>query len=375
MTGAAVRTLGARLQGGVVIAPQAVEVAPPLEGITAEHPQPGPGSEAAGRRALDVASSTPRDSEVLVLISGGASSLMCLPDPDISLDDKRAATGVLLRSGADIHALNTVRKHLSRIKGGRLAVASSARVRALVLSDVVGDDLSFIASGPTVADPSTYADALAVVDRFGGRDAYPRPVVAHLEAGAAGRRPESPKPGDPALARTETRVIGGRHEAMQGAAAEARLRGYAVIVVDDPIVGEARRAGVELVRSARARAASTSGRPICVVASGETTVQVRGHGRGGRNQELAIAAATALAGDRPAAMASAGTDGIDGPTDAAGALVDHTTLTRAAAAGLAPAEAVLDANDAYPWLDAIGDLIRLGPTGTNVGDLQVFLLA
>jgi glycerate-2-kinase len=195
----------------------------------------------------------------------------------------------------------------------------------------------------------------------------------YLEAGARGEREESPKPEDPRLARARTSVIGGRHEAMQGAAAEARQRGYEVVVLDEPVLGEARIAGPALIR--RALLYAGSGR-VCIIASGETTVRVTGPGRGGRNQELALSAAVALAdGGASAAFASIGTDGIDGPTDAAGAIVDTTTVRRGAAAGLPPPAQLLDRNDSYAFFDALGDLIRTGPTGTNVGDLQVCLLA
>ena len=375
MAAAAVGELGSRVQGGLVVPPVAVDAPPPLEVIVGQHPQPGTGSEVAARRALEIASVVPPDAQLVVLISGGASSLLALPAEGIPLEDKRAATGVLLRAGADIYALNTVRKHLSAIKGGRLAAACGAPSATFVLSDVVGDDLSVVASGPTVADRSTFADALAVIDQFGGRAAYPDSVVAHVLAGVHGARAESPKPGDSRLARAQTTLVGGRHEAMRGAAEEATRLGYSVVALDAPIIGEARDAGPHFVREALAQA-SALGRPACVVASGETTVRVSGRGIGGRNQEFVLASFDALASVNGAAvLASAGTDGIDGPTDAAGAVADTASQTRAGALGLGPASAALDANDSHPYLDALGDLIRTGQTGTNVGDLQVFLLA
>ena len=375
MADAAVTELGPRIQGGLVVPPVDAAAPAPLEVIVGQHPQPGAGSESAARRALAIASAVPRDGRLVVLISGGASSLLALPAEGLPLDDKRAATGVLLRAGADIYALNTVRKHLSAIKGGRLAVACDAPSTTFVLSDVVGDDLSVVASGPTVADRSTFADALAVIDQFGGRAAYPDSVVAQLLAGVQGERAESPKPGDPKLARAQTALVGGRHEAMRGAAEEATRLGYSVVTLDPPIVGEARDAGPHFVREALA-SASALRRPACVIASGETTVRVSGSGIGGRNQEFVLASFDALASvDAPAALASAGTDGIDGPTDAAGAVADTASRSRADALELGPASAALDANDSHPYLDALGDLIRTGQTGTNVGDLQIFLLA
>jgi hydroxypyruvate reductase len=242
-----------------------------------------------------------------------------------------------------------------------------------VISDVVGDDLSVIASGPTVADGSRFQDALDVLRQFGGEAAYPPAVVAHLVQGAAGALLETPKPGDPRLARGETTVIGSRRDAMAGAAAEAATRGYHVTQIDDPVVGDARTVATSHVRAVFARAAGV-GRPACVVSSGETTVHVTGHGKGGRNQEFALAAAAVLTGSAPTVVASVGTDGIDGPTDAAGALTDSTTLDRARAAGLVPDRFLFD-NNAYAFFDALGDLIHTGPTGTNVGDLQIILLA
>ena len=375
MSAAAVSVLGARVQGGVVVSPIDAPIAAPLELVVGQHPQPGPGSEAAAHRALAVARSVSEDGFLVVLISGGASSLLAMPAKGLRLEDKSTTTGVLLRAGADIYALNTVRKHVSAIKGGRLAAACQAPSRTFVLSDVVGDDLSVVASGPTVADSSTFADALDVIDRFGGREAYPPAIVEHLESGMRGQFPESPKPGDPRLALAETMLVGGRHEAMRGAAAEASRLGYSVFVLDAPIVGEARRAGPAFVAQAIEHARVLR-RPACVVASGETTVRVAGSGRGGRNQEFVLASFDALRQiEAPCAIASIGTDGIDGPTDAAGAIADTTSALRATVSGRGSPAAALAANDSHPYLDAMGDLIRTGPTGTNVGDLQVFLLA
>jgi hydroxypyruvate reductase len=310
----------------------------------------------------------------LILLSGGASALMAVPADEVTLDDKRATTDRLLRAGADIHALNTVRKHLSAIKGGWLAAHARGPCRTLAISDVVGDDLSVIASGPTVGDASRFEDALDVLRRFGGEAAYPSAVVSRLRRGAAGAVPETPKPGDVRLAQTTTAVIGSRRNAMAGAVAEARSLAYDVLRLDDAVTGEARTTAVSHVRAVLARAGGLS-RPACVVSTGETTVHVTGSGKGGRNQEFALAAAEPLARlGESILVASVGTDGIDGPTDAAGALSDHTTTERARAAGLS-ADRYLSDNNAYVFFDALGDLIHTGPTGTNVGDLQVILLA
>ena len=374
-TGAA-RRLGARIRAGLVIgvAPEAVPAG--FESIIGGHPLPTAASEAAGRKALALAASLAADEMLLVLISGGASALMAVPAGGVTLDDKRATTGRLLRAGADIHALNTVRKHLSALKGGWLAARAPGACHTLVVSDVVGDDPSVIASGPTVADASRFQDALEVLARFGGEAAYPPAVVERLRRGADrdAAVPETPKPDDPRLRRASTTIIGSRRDAMAGAATEAASLGYEILRVDDPVIGDARTTAVSHLRTVLARAAGV-GRPVCIVSSGETTVHVTGAGKGGRNQEFVLAAARLLAEiGAPAMLASVGTDGIDGPTDAAGAIADPTTIGRADAAGLSP-ERHLSDNNAYAFFDALGDLIHTGPTGTNVGDLQVFLLA
>jgi hydroxypyruvate reductase len=301
--------------------------------------------------------------------------MLAVPADGVTLADKRSTTDQLLRAGVDIAALNAVRKHLSGIKGGRLAAAAAGPGTTLAISDVVGDDLSVIGSGPTVADPTTYADALDVLRRAGGERDYPAAVVGHLALGARGGRRETPKPGADAFARHRAAVIGGRHDAMRGAAEEARARGYAVHTVEAPVVGEARvsaRAHLAHV----ARLAGGLPRPLCVVSSGETTVRLaEPGGRGGRNQEFVLAAVDLLERLGPLAVAaSVGTDGVDGPTDAAGAVADPTTPARARERGLSP-EAFLARHDAYAFFSALDDLVRTGPTGTNVGDLQVFLLA
>lgn len=345
-----------------------------VERFVGGHPVPNDQSVAAGERALALAGSLADDDLLLVLLSGGASSLLACPAEGLSLADKRATTKRLMEAGADIHTLNGVRKHLSQIKGGRLAAACRGRTICLAVSDVVGDDVSVIGSGPTVADPSTYAEALAALDRFDHRRAYPAAAVAMLEAGMSGARPESPKPGSPELARAETRVIGSRGAALEGARAAAERLGYRVLMHDEDVVGEARVAAVQHLEVIDAVAAREPG-PVCLLSAGETTVTVTGAGRGGRNQEFALALVRALAAfPRPAAVASVGTDGIDGPTDAAGAVVDAGTIARAKHAGMASPERFLENNDAYRYLAASGDLIVTGPTDTNVGDVQVVLL-
>jgi hydroxypyruvate reductase len=299
---------------------------------------------------------------------------MVVPADAITLDEKRRTTEQLLQAGADIAALNGVRKHLSGIKGGWLAARAAGPCFTFAVSDVVGDDLSVIASGPTVPDATTFGGALATLERFGGLRAYPPAAVARLKAGDRGEVPETPKANDTRLAQSTACVIGGRREAMDGAARRASEFGYHVLRIDDPVVGEARTAASSHLRAVLARAAGEP-RPLCVVSSGETTVRVTGRGKGGRNQEFALAGAALLGSRDGVALASAGTDGVDGPTDAAGAISDSTTLDRARAAGLMPAARYLDDNNAYAFFQALGDLLLTGPTRTNVGDLQVILFA
>lgn len=370
-TGAA-RMLGSRIFSGLVVGPEAVDVAPPFEMIAGGHPLPTGDSERAGRRALALAASVQPGERLLCLLSGGASALMAVPADGISLEDKKATTSRLLQAGADITALNTVRKHLSAIKGGGLARRSATGCLTLAISDVVGDDLAVIGSGPGVPDGSLFRDVIDALERFGGLDAYPVAVVDRLRAGERGERPETLKPSDDRAALATARVIGSRLNAMDGACDAAQRLGYQVVRIEQPVVGDAAQAARAHMQDVAGRIATIQG-PVCVVSSGETTVRVTGSGRGGRNQEFALAAADALTGLAPDAMlASVGTDGIDGPTRAAGAIVTAGTLDRARELGLDPA-VFLRNNDSHSFFEALGDLIVTGRTGTNVGDLQVFL--
>jgi glycerate 2-kinase len=306
----------------------------------------------------------------VALLSGGASALLCAPADGLGLADKQAVTRALLDAGADIASFNTVRKHCSRVKGGGLAraAADAAGCWTLVLSDVVGDDLATIASGPTVGDPTTFADALAALARLGVTP--PRAVADRLRRGAAGEIAETPKPGDPVFARVHTRLAGGNGDAVAAMAAEAGRRGYAVVVQRELLTGDAADAGARL---AAALLAAPGREPIAIVAGGETTVRARPGGVGGRSQHLALAAAAALAGTG-AVLLAAGTDGVDGPTGAAGGCVDGETTARARAAGVDVADA-LAATDSHRALEATGDLVVTGPTGTNVADVVVALRA
>lgn len=336
------------------------------------HPFATAGSLDGADRALTLAAAVAPDGGLLCLLSGGASALMAAPLAGLTLEAKQRAVAHVMTGGADITALNTLRKHLSRVKGGRLAAACAGEVVTLALSDVIGDDLSVIGSGPCVADASTWAEAAAAVERHGGWDGLDGDVRAVIAAGVRGAIPDTPKPGDATLARAHAEVVGGRHQAMDGARLEAASRGYTVIVIERPVCGEAREAADAWFAGALALAAGSG--PCAIVSSGETTVRVRGRGRGGRNQEFGTALVDVLGRTAGApVVASIGTDGIDGPTDAAGALVDAASSARAQAVRRSAGAALAD-NDCHPFLEAIGDLVRLGPTGTNVGDLQVLLV-
>ena len=363
---------------GLIASPQPGRPAGDLQWFDVGHPVPTAGSVAAGRHALALAGRLAPDEVMVLLLSGGASAGLAAPVEGLDLEDKSAVTAVLLRAGVAIDALNCVRKHLSAIKGGRLAVAARGRIVTLAISDVVDpapDDPAVIGSGPTMPDPTTFAEALEICRAAGAAGELPRTALDALERGARGEIEESPKPGDPRLAGASYHLIGSRRDAVEGAAEGARALGYAVVVIDEPMTGEARRTAESYVRTI-ARRAHEQPRPLCIVSAGETTVRVTGGGRGGRNQEFALAAAFHLTRRFPeAVVASVGTDGIDGPTDAAGALVDTTTPARAAEGGLQRPEHYLAANDSYAFFEALGDLVRTGPTDTNVGDLQVALLA
>lgn len=333
--------------------------APPeeLTVLEAGHPLPDVASAAAGRAALALAEALGDGDRLVVLVSGGGSALWFAPPDGVTMGEARATVTMLLRSGVSIEVVNAVRKRLSAVAAGRLAAAAfPAETVAFVLSDVVGDDLATIASGPTVASPT--AIPTAFLDRLDLPDSVRRAL----------REAVLPAPDDPRLARTSTRLIGSNRDAVAAAAAHARALGYRVTILPQPVTGEAREAGRRFGRLARDLAPGSA-----LVAGGETTVTVTGDGRGGRNQEFALAAAITLDGTpRRIALLSAGTDGIDGPTDAAGALVTPETVGRARALGLDP-EDHLARNDAYPLLDAVGALLRPGPTHTNVMDVQIAL--
>jgi glycerate 2-kinase len=339
----------------------------------AGHPVPDAASVEATRAMVDLLEGATDKDLVLCVISGGGSALLTLPADEISLQDLQHTTDALLRSGATINEINVVRKHLDVVKGGGLArIASPARVLTLVLSDVVGNPLDSIASGPTVPDTSTFADATQVFDRFSLWSRVPETVTGRLRAGARGSLAETPKPGDPLFDYAQTVVVGSNLLACEAAARTATDLGFNSLVLTTYVEGEAREVGRVLAGVLREVDASGHplARPACIVAGGETTVTLRGEGRGGRNQELALAAAFGLRGVPAVVLASIGTDGSDGPTDAAGAWVDGTTLERSTELGL-DAAASLQANDSYTFFDRLGTLVRTGPTNTNVNDIYL----
>jgi glycerate 2-kinase len=376
--------LGPKLHDALVIFPSSPQAsgAPPagtsgeardsICTIAAAHPVPDSSSERAGAAALEIARRSGPGDLLLLALSGGASSLMVAPAGPVTLADKIAINAALLRSGAAIRELNTVRRHLSAIKGGGLLRAcDGARVLNLIVSDVAQNDLATIGSGPTAADPTTFAEAIGVLKRRGLWGRAPESIRDRLERGAAGEVAETVKPGDPMLARADNVVIGDNRTALEAAAGAAAAAGYTVDRWRE-LYGEADDVG----RALSAHLSAIGGERVCVVAGGEPVVTIRGEGRGGRAQQAALAMALEfqrLGRERRIMALFAGTDGIDGPTDAAGAFVSPRTAERAREAGLDPT-AALARNDAYPLFAALGDLLVTGPTGTNVSDIFIGLV-
>jgi glycerate 2-kinase len=367
--------LGDRLAGGLIVVKYGHTAATKIiDLVEAGHPVPDLTGQRAAQRLLELSGGLSSHDVLFVLLSGGASSLLPAPAPGLTLSDKQQTTELLLRSGSSIQEINVVRKHLSTLKGGRLAAATQAKTVSLILSDVLNDDLSTIASGPTVPDPTTYADACSILRRYGVWSGTPVRVRRYLLDGRRGLHRESPKPGVHIFNRVHNEIIANNRVAVEAVAQEATQCGIQPLVLTASVTGEAKEAA--RVFGAVAREIATSGRPItrpaCVIAGGELTVTVRGDGKGGRGQEFALAAAREIAGLRRIYIAGFGTDGTDGPTEASGAVVDGQTIARASALGLNPLKALLR-NDAYPLLKQLGSLIISGPTGTNVNDLYLLL--
>jgi hydroxypyruvate reductase len=377
MAAAVEEILGPRIARGVVVTKYGhVQPTRLIRIHEAGHPVPDDAGMAGARAALDHVRGLGPEDLVLVLISGGGSALTPAPVEGITLAEKQSLTKALLACGADIREMNTLRKHISRIKGGQLArAAAPARVFTLILSDIVGDPLDAIASGPTVPDPTTYADALGILDKYRIRREIPTSIRTHLEDGAAGRIPETPKPDDPLFGRVMSVMVASNIQALEAAKAEAHRLGFQAVILSSFIEGETRE--IARMHAALALEVRSSGHPakppVCLITGGETTVTLRGKGKGGRNQEFALAAALDIAGLRDVVVLSAGTDGTDGPTDAAGALADGDTVSRALGLGLIP-RAALDGNDAYPFFERLGDLVITGPTRTNVMDVRLVLV-
>jgi len=378
---AAEEHLGDLISGGLIIVPHTsivpLRTVEPhiIEVATAAHPHPDSAGVAAGRRIMELARGCDAATLLLLLVSGGGSALCVVPAEGITLEEKQATARLLMAAGADIHELNTVRKHLSAVKGGQLArLAHPAGIVSLLISDVPGDRVDVIASGPAVADPSTFGDALAVLERRGLLEQVPAVVRNRLEQGRGGAAAETPKPGDPLFERVSTTIAVCNRHALEAAGASSRGLGLETHIADGLVTGEARKAGQRLAGEAlRCYGELVPGSRVCLLSGGETTVTVRGQGRGGRSQELALSFAEAIAGQPGITLLAAGTDGIDGPTDAAGAIVDGGTVPLARQAGFDTA-ASLAANDAYPLLERCGALLKTGPTGTNVMDMQIIIV-
>lgn len=333
----------------------------PATVLVGGHPVPDSRSLQAGQAALEFVSGLRADDLLLCLLSGGGSALMTAPHPSLTLDDLQALTRQLLACGARIDEINTLRRHLDRVKGGGLAQAASpARVLSLILSDVVGNPLEAIASGPTAPDPSSRADALRVLEKYGLTESVPAAILQTLE-----QSPETPKPGEGLFARVENVIIGSNALAAQAALRQAKVEGFHSEFLGDTWQGEAREVAGTLCERLKKMEKK---RPFCLVAGGETTVTLQAKGHGGRNQELALAAAPELAGQSNVMLVSLATDGEDGPTDAAGAVVTGETAQRARALNLDP-NAFLERNDSYHFFAPLGDLLQPGPSGTNVNDL------
>ncbi|HKK01251.1 MAG TPA: glycerate kinase [Desulfuromonadales bacterium] len=389
MARAVEEVLGRRIADGVISVKYGhTETLERIRTIEAGHPLPDDAGVRAAREITELATAADCRTLAIVLISGGGSALMAAPAVfgegdeklELTLEDKQAVTRALLSCGATIAETNCIRKHLSRIKGGRLAaLLYPATTISLILSDVVGDPLDAIASGPTVCDHTSFADAAGVIARYDIADKIPRAISKYLDLGGQGRVPETPKVGDAVFERVENVLVGTNSLALEAARAAAESRGYRAEILRSPVVGEARDAARGLYGIAKdAHRRARPGQSFCLIAGGETTVTLHGGGKGGRNQEMALAFLVELAGlPEPISgiyFLSASTDGDDGPTDAAGAFADDGVLAAARAAGLDLAT-FLEANDSYPFFERISFLLRTGPTNTNVCDIHLIALS
>jgi len=366
------RVLGARMRSGLINVKYGhVSKLRRIELNECGHPVPDSNGENGARRIAEIASAAGERDLLICLISGGASALLPLPAEPVTLREKQQATQLLLDSGANIHEINAVRKHISRIKGGQLSrLASPATVIGLMLSDVIGDDPDVIGSGPTAPDASTYQSARNVLEKYGIWNKIAASVRERIEAGERGLLPETPK----LVERTQNVIVGSNRQALEAAVAHAKMLGYRTMLLSSFVEGETR--DIARMHAAIAKEIRHSGNPIkppaCIVTGGETTVTMSGNGKGGRNQEFVLAAAIDIAGLPNVVVLSAGTDGSDGPTDAAGAIADGHTAARAEKLGMAPQRALAD-HDSYLFFKALDDLIVTGPTNTNVMDIHLLL--
>jgi hydroxypyruvate reductase len=368
--------LGERLEGGLVIVKYGYTA--PLKKvkiIEGGHPIPDEAGQHGAGELLEVVKGLGKDDLVFCLISGGGSALLPAPVEGVGLVEKQETTRILLESGASIHEINAIRKHLSRIKGGWLAKAvAPATMITFILSDVIGDDLDVIASGPTVGDRSTFSDCLSVIEKYDLNDRIPSAAMTHLLKGVKGTVQETPKPDDPVFRTGFNLIVGSNIQCLEAAVHKAKEMGYQTLILSSLIEGETRE--VAKVHGAILKEIIRTGKPLappaCIISGGETTVTIRGKGKGGRNQEFSLACGMEIAGWEGAAVFSAGTDGTDGPTDAAGAFADGSTVTRALERGLDPA-AYLNNNNSYPFFEQLDDLIITGPTNTNVMDIRILI--
>jgi glycerate 2-kinase len=369
--------LGERIARGIIIVKRGHRV--PLrkiEVVEAGHPIPDQAGVDATESIIGLLRRTQKTDLILCLVSGGASALLSCPVVGLSLHDKQQTTQALLNCGARIQEVNAIRKHISRVKGGRFAeLAYPSTVLSLILSDVIDDSMDNIGSGPTAPDSSTFADCLSIIDRYRVGGMIPVAVRSILKKGAAGEIVDTPKAGDPIFQKVQNLLIGNNQLALVAAKEKAEALGYNTLVLSGSIEGEARKVAIDHVVMAR-DVLSSSGPirpPACIISGGETTVAIRGDGLGGRNQEFALAAAIEIDVLEGVVVLSGGTDGTDGPTDAAGGIVDGTTVQRGRDKGL-DARSYLERNDSYPFLKTVGDLLITGPTLTNVMDLRLVLI-
>jgi glycerate 2-kinase len=375
MANAIENILADKITSGLVIVPDYVRPLPSGPRImyhAGSHPIPSRKNVDGVTEMLSLVKNPLRDDLIIVLLSGGASALMDYPSKDITLEDEKRTTSLLLKSGASIQEINTVRKHISRVKGGRLAeILEPAHVLTLIISDVIGNEIDAIGSGPTAPDPTTYHDARQILTKYELWSRIPAHVQRIIDTGNRGSLLETPKPGDSSFRRVRNVIVGNNRESCQAATAEMTRAGYESRILSTRLVGEAREVGRILGSiMTETRDNYTKSRPAALITGGETTVTVKGGGKGGRNQELALAAALEIEGCKGIVIGSLATDGVDGPTDAAGALVDGTTISRGRRRGMEPQD-YLDDNNSYSYFSRLGDLIRTGPTGTNVNDIMI----